>query len=220
MSGRPPTKPADENNEEATRLRERLESLFPEGLRRRVTSTGEVGAALGGEVLRSVVGDLKLPREAVNYLLAQADSTKKEVVRVAANEFREFLETANVGDEVAKVLTRLSFEIKTEIRFVPNEAAFKPAVSSRVRVVENPDPEPAKAGDSVVSSVLEEVIRGAAQEFADRVLGRRGKSDDQPPPSTPAPATSAAVSAPAVMKAEEPAPKTRTRRKRTGGATG
>lgn len=217
MSGKTPFKPGEENPEEATRLRERLESLFPEGLRRRVTSTGEVGAALGGEVLRSVVGDLKLPREAVNYLLAQADSTKKEVVRVAANEFREFLETANIGDEVAKVLTKLSFEIRTEIRFVPNDAAFKPAVSSRVRVMENPDQEPAKAGDPVVSSVLEEVIRGAAQEFADRLLGRRTKGDEG---SVQTPLSSPAVAAPAAVSKTAETPKTKSRRKRTGGAKG
>jgi hypothetical protein len=215
MSGKQPPKSTDETPDDATRLRERLESLFPEGLRRRVTSTGEVGAAIGGEVLRSVVGDLKLPREAVHYMLAQADATKREVVRVAANEFRDFLETANLGDEVAKVLTKLSFEIRTEIRFVPNDAAFKPAVTSRVRVVDTAEAEPAKPGESVASSVLEEVIRGAAQEFADRVLGRRGKGEE----STAPPASPPSVTPAANPDATEP-PKTRTRRKRTGGATG
>lgn len=215
MSGRQTPRQNDESAEDATRLRERLESLIPEGLFKRVTSTGEVGAAIGGEVLRSVVGELKLPREAVGYILSQADSTKKEVVRVAAKEFREFLETANVGDEVAKVLTRLSFEIKTEIRFVPNDSAFKPAVSSRVRVVESPDAESSKAGDSVVSGVLEEVIRAGAQEFADRLLGRRAKGDE-----ASAPAAAATAPAPAAASSDEQpaAPKTRTRRKRTGGA--
>ncbi|NQW64312.1 MAG: hypothetical protein HQ461_15925 [Deltaproteobacteria bacterium] len=217
MSGKQPPKSTDETPDDATRLRERLESLFPERLRRRVTSTGEVGAAIGGEVLRSVVGDLKLPREAVHYMLAQADATKREVVRVAANEFRDFLETANLGDEVAKVLTKLSFEIRTEIRFVPNDAAFKPAVTSRVRVVDTAEAEQAKPGESVASSVLEEVIRGAAQEFADRVLGRRGKGEE-PAAATP-PAQPAVPAAAAVPEALE-APKTRTRRKRTGGATG
>jgi hypothetical protein len=139
------------------------------------------------------------------------------VVRVAANEFRDFLETANLGDEVAKVLTKLSFEIRTEIRFVPNDAAFKPAVTSRVRVVDTAEAEPAKPGESVASSVLEEVIRGAAQEFADRVLGRRGKGEE-PAAATPTaqPAVAPAAGGPGAIEA----PKTRTRRKRTGGATG
>ncbi len=217
MSGKQPPKSTDESHDDATPLRERLESLFPEGLRRRVTSTGEVGAAIGGEVLRSVVGDLKLPREAVNYMLAQADATKREVVRVAANEFRDFLESANLGDEIAKVLTKLSFEIRTEIRFVPNDQAFKPAVTSRVRVVDNAASEPAKPGESVASSVLEEVIRGAAQEFADRVLGRRGKGDE--PAASPSEAQPPADDSASGAEAVEP-PRTRTRRKRTGGATG
>ena len=96
-------------------------------------------------------------------------------------------------------------------------AAFKPAVTSRVRVVDNAAAEPAKPGESVASSVLEEVIRGAAQEFADRVLGRRGKGEE--PAAAAPPAQSAVPPAAAVPDVLE-APKTRTRRKRTGGATG
>ncbi len=33
------------------------------------------------------------------------------------------LEHTQFADEITKVLTKLSFEIKTEIRFIPNEAA-------------------------------------------------------------------------------------------------
>jgi hypothetical protein len=99
---------------------------------------------------------------------------------------------------------------------VPNDAAFKPAVTSRVRVVDTAEAEPAKPGESVASSVLEEVIRGAAQEFADRVLGRRGRGEEA---AAAAPASPPPVSAASNPDAIEP-PKTRTRRKRTGGATG
>jgi hypothetical protein len=68
----------------------------------------------------------------------------------------------------------------------------------------------------VASSVLEEVIRGAAQEFADRVLGRRGKGEE----AVAAPSASPPPVAPAADPDAIEPPKTRTRRKRTGGATG
>ncbi len=39
---------------------------------------------------------------------------------VIARETRDFLSNLNLTEEIAKILTTLSFEIKTEIRFIPN----------------------------------------------------------------------------------------------------
>jgi hypothetical protein len=43
-----------------------------------------------------------------------------------AKEVRDVLEHTELADVLTNVLTRLSFEIRTEIRFVPNDAANKP----------------------------------------------------------------------------------------------
>jgi hypothetical protein len=40
-----------------------------------------------------------------------------------AKELRGFLESVNVSGELQKLLTSLSFEVKTEIRFIPNDEA-------------------------------------------------------------------------------------------------
>ena len=42
---------------------------------------------------------------------------------VVGQELRRFLETVNVSGELQKLLTSLSFEIRTEIRFIPNDEA-------------------------------------------------------------------------------------------------
>ena len=42
---------------------------------------------------------------------------------VSLEEIRDVLEHTQIADEIVKVLTKLSFEIKTEIRFIPNDAA-------------------------------------------------------------------------------------------------
>jgi hypothetical protein len=59
------------------------------------------------------------------------------VLEVIARETREFLSTMNLTEEIAKLLTTLSFEIKTEIRFIPNSERYggvEPDVKAGVRL--------------------------------------------------------------------------------------
>lgn len=73
------------------------------------------------ENLRDIARELKLPKEALQFLYGQVDDTKKGVYRVVAKEIRDVLEHTSFADEIADVLTKLSFEINTTIRFVPNK---------------------------------------------------------------------------------------------------
>jgi hypothetical protein len=75
------------------------------------------------EGIRKIASDLKLPKDVANYLIQSAASTKDEMFRVVGKELRGFLETVNISGELQKLLTSLSFEIKTEIRFIPNDEA-------------------------------------------------------------------------------------------------
>jgi|GEM_PF-658616 len=86
------------------------------------------------EILRAVLGDVKIPREYANVIFQQLNATRSELVRVIAGEVRTFLDEANLGEELAKILTSLSFEIRTEIRFIPNDEALRPSVKSRVGI--------------------------------------------------------------------------------------
>ena len=68
------------------------------------------------------MGEMKLPKEVLSYIYTQIDDTKGDLYRVVAKEIRDVFERMQFADEIAKVLTKLSFEIRTEIRFIPNEA--------------------------------------------------------------------------------------------------
>lgn len=85
------------------------------------------------ERLRAKLSDRKLPREAINFILGQVDNTKREFLRIASNEVRLFLESVDLGGELAKILTTLSFEVRMEVRFIPNDQALKPSARGRVR---------------------------------------------------------------------------------------
>lgn len=129
---RPPADPDDRERE-----RRRLERLLPE-IVKRLVEVGYEKLSEGPENVREFVREMKLPKEALALMLAQMDETKNGLYRVVAKEIRDFLEHTNFAEEMAKVLTTLSFEIKTEVRFIPNDAkpgsAPRPDVRSKVRV--------------------------------------------------------------------------------------
>ncbi len=114
---------------------ERLSDRPVAELIRRIVEAGVEKLSEGPENVRRVVGDLKLPREALAGILSQLDETKSGLYRVVAREVRDILEHTSLADELAKALTAVSFEIRTTVRFVPNEArASTPEVRSSVGV--------------------------------------------------------------------------------------
>jgi len=129
----PPPRVEEEEKPEGEGDKRRLfERAIPELFKRAVERAVETGVgklAEGPESLRHLMGDMKLPKEVLHYLYTQIDDTKSGLYRVVAKEIRDVLEHTQFADEITKVLTKLSFEIRTEIRFVPNEAAAKLAPS-------------------------------------------------------------------------------------------
>jgi hypothetical protein len=122
-------------------IRQRLEGLVPDLVKR--TFYAGLGAVFTTEEgIRKIANEFSLPKDVASYLINSAQSTKDELFRIVAKEMREFLQSVNMTQEIAKLLTTLSFEIKTEIRFIPNdEGVFgvKPQVKPKVTVVKKPD---------------------------------------------------------------------------------
>ena len=125
----PPPRADDFSEVERDPEKKRLfERAVPEILKRIVERAIESGAsriAEGPENLRNLVQELKLPKETLGALFGTLDETKNGLYRVVAKEIRDVLEQTQFADEITKVLTKLSFEIKTEIRFIPNDAAVR-----------------------------------------------------------------------------------------------
>jgi hypothetical protein len=122
-------------------VRRRLETYIPELVRK--TFAAGLGAAFATEEgIRKITKEIPQAKDVVDYVASTAGSTKDDVMRVMARETREFLQTVNFSEEIAKMLTMLSFEIKTEIRFIPNDEKFggvEPDVKAKVRVKRGKD---------------------------------------------------------------------------------
>lgn len=125
---------AAEHDELPETIRRRLERLVPELVKK--TFTAGLGAVFSTEEGLRKLAREGLP-EVAGYLASSADGAKDKVFDVIARETREFLGNLNVSEEIAKILTTLSFEIKTEIRFIPNSERFvgaDPDVKASVRL--------------------------------------------------------------------------------------
>src|SRR5512141_2385140 len=90
-------------------VRQRLEGLVPDLVKR--TFYAGLGAVFTTEEgIRRLAQDFSLPKDVANYLINSAQSTKDELFRIVAKEMREFRDSVNIGNEIAKLLTSLSFE--------------------------------------------------------------------------------------------------------------
>lgn len=161
-------------------VRRRLETFVPE-LVRRTVAAGLGAVFTTEEGIRKITKDMPLPKEVAGYLASTAGATKDEVMRVAAREIRDFLQTVNFSEEIAKMLTLLSFEIKTEIRFIPNDEKFggvEPDVKASVRLKQQEDEEtpetPAPSGEAETEAPAD---RPRSRR---RRLTRRNRAVDEP----------------------------------------
>lgn len=129
--------PREESDSLPETIRQRLEHLVPELVKKTF-------AAGMGAVFSTEEGIRKLAREnlpdAVGFIASSADGAKDKVFEVIARETREFLSNLNLTEEIAKILTTLSFEVKTEIRFIPTSERLtgaEPDVKASVRLKRN-----------------------------------------------------------------------------------
>jgi len=149
----PTEPPPPPDREEPEREEKRLERALRE-IVRKVIEAGYERISEGPENVRHLMSELKLPKETLGALFGTLDETKNGLYRVVAREVRDFLEHSNLAEDIVRGLTALSFEIKTEVRFIPNDARPNrptPDVRSKVsvkRASAPPSTPPAQDGTS------------------------------------------------------------------------
>jgi hypothetical protein len=90
-------------------------------LAKRALMTGIGAVFMSEESLKHQLSDMKLPKEAMNYVVGQADRTKKEIVGAIARETRDFLSKLEMDKVLARVLAGTTIEIQTRIKILPKE---------------------------------------------------------------------------------------------------
>ncbi|ATB39601.1 hypothetical protein CYFUS_005046 [Cystobacter fuscus] len=118
-TGKEPDKDFDPLLDEGQERGEGSRASFVPEFMRKVAVAGLGALFMTEEGLRAMAGQLKLPKEVLGYVLGQAEKTKDEVGRVVSEELRRFLQSEKLRDEVLKLLSGMTIEVKAQIRLVP-----------------------------------------------------------------------------------------------------
>jgi len=128
----------------------KLSGLVPDLVRRAVL-TGVGALFMTEEGLRNLVGEMKLPKDALAFLLAQADKTRSGAVRVVTQEVRRCLESETLRREIWKVLTGVTLEVNATIQLKPSgEPGFKARLRPKKKAEpprQTPEPSPDELDD-------------------------------------------------------------------------
>ena len=106
--------------------------ILPESIRKALVS-GISALFMTEEGIRNMLSDMRLPKDAMAYLVQQTERTRKELFRVISHELQGFLKNADLNREVRKALRGLKVQIRAEVRFVDEEGEPETAVKARVR---------------------------------------------------------------------------------------
>ncbi len=102
---------------------------------RRMAWAGLGAVFMSEEGVRRLAGQLKLPKEAMGFLLSQAEKTKDEIGRVVSEEVRKLLQSEKLRDEMLKLIAGMTIEIRAEVKLVPDRVKDQtPSLLPRVKI--------------------------------------------------------------------------------------
>lgn len=108
--------------------------LLPESIRKALL-TGISAIFMTEEGIRNTLAEMRLPKDAMGYLVQQTERTRRELFRVVSQELKGFLKSADLPRELRAVLKNMKVQVRAEVRFVDGDEA--PDVTVRSRVVRN-----------------------------------------------------------------------------------
>ncbi|MBS1152855.1 MAG: hypothetical protein H6Q89_4553 [Myxococcaceae bacterium] len=124
--------PGEDSHEDGKSFR----GVIPDFVRK-VAVAGLGAVFMTEEGIRNLAGQLKLPKEALTYVLGQAENTKDQIGRVLSEEIRRFLQSEKLRDEFLKALAGMTVEIKAEVKLIPDRVKGEaPSLLPKVHISE------------------------------------------------------------------------------------
>lgn len=126
----PPEDPLDEDVDEG----DAKKGFVPDFVRR--MAWAGIGAVfMSEEGIRRLAGQLKLPKEALGFLLHQAEKTKDEIGRTVSDEVRKLLQSDRLRDELLRMIAGMTIEVRAEVKLVPDRVKGEsPSLLPKVKV--------------------------------------------------------------------------------------
>ena len=112
----------EDDPQEATSFKS---GLLPESIRKAL-ATGLSAVFMTEEGIRQSLSDMRLPKDAVSFVLQQTERSRRELFRVVSDELKSFLKEVDLTGEARRALAGLKLQIKAEVRFVDADAPDAP----------------------------------------------------------------------------------------------
>ena len=126
----PPDDPLDEDADDG----DEKKGFVPDFVRR--MAWAGIGAVfMSEEGIRRLAGQLKLPKEALGFLLSQAEKTKDEIGKTVSDEVRKLLQSDRLRDEMLRMIAGMTIEVRAEVKLVPDRVKGEtPSLLPKVKV--------------------------------------------------------------------------------------
>lgn len=129
--GRSEPEPTDDELEEPEMPDLDDAGFFPEFLRRSL-SLGFTGLFMTEEAVRKAFGD-KVPRDWVEFFIAQGDRTRQDMVDRFSVEFGRVLSAMDPVETLKRLVDGQTLEVSAKIRFAKDDSTKRSTVSARAR---------------------------------------------------------------------------------------
>ena len=121
------------NEKDVSMIGKLVDTMTPE-LVKKALFTGAGALFLTEDGIKKTVGDFKLPRDVVQYLIRQGEKSKKELFGIVQKELNRFLSTIDITKQVREILDGATFEIDTKVTFRTEGDKMVTGVKSKTKV--------------------------------------------------------------------------------------
>lgn len=98
---------------------------------KKLFSVGVGAAFMTEESIRSYLGDIKLPKDVLTFILQSANKGKEELVQRVGKEIGALLSHVDIVKEGSKFVENHKFKISAEIEILPREKSKDEAEGSK-----------------------------------------------------------------------------------------
>jgi len=106
---------------------------------RRILLTGLGAIFMTEEGIRKALGDMKLPKDAVGYVMDTVLKQKDELLGMVASELSKFFSKVKVHEEVQKALSGLQLHLDAKLTF--DQKKVHPVSAPKISVKKHPSHE-------------------------------------------------------------------------------
>lgn len=114
----------DDDKAPSSRRAEGAKSLLTDGLRKAIQS-GANALFTSEEGGKKPLGELRLPKEAMQFIYQQAERGRKDLFRSARQEMRRMLSSMDMRGELRRALVGLKVQVKAEITITEADTELK-----------------------------------------------------------------------------------------------